>query len=787
MLRKSKAQHGSDLDEEALIEGEDSFEGVDDAGSPTELFMASSRRGNMRRVLIFLLFCLIAMVLLHGDLAAVVQLSPKGIDVPKVSKELSKVAEQDEAAASKWVDIRRRCPDGSKIELVMPHVNKAGGRSMESTFMDLDVVAGELRHRHVSMAPRSRTHTFALRDHHYSYPALAMQLKCFKAKSVCADCEITNEELCRRWVFTLRNPMHRMLSAFYATVGREHGSGIPSKQKPPEQRTPIRGGTGAFGDSHFFCNKGSKIAKLMEDSTFTIEGYAAQPVNERRACSRASNIHVKYLAPEEKDGSNAQLELAKRRLEQMSWFGLLDRWTESLQLFQYALGTDLVHHVPTFNHNVYPKNISMNAKAVLMEQNELDMKLFEFASELFDERVQTMRSDRYDPFSNHLAFNCDKEQICWNKMRTGESWSADEENQDIQGIGSDAEAKKRILCTYRKGCWRADVEAPFQDRPEEPYLSSRSRCFGSVFILGARKGGTTSLYQYISAHPRFYGVKLDAKEQAGELLFLHTYDLQGKQSAVQIRSAYNEVFVNELQKMYGTNDDNAGKAWLREIERGAAITGESTVAIGPACQVSRQLAAACGANPNLRLLYLVRNPIERLISNYRMRFRLNTVSGKKTLTQMAKDDLTSLKKKIPKTEEWWTLPGRDGSLPCLYKQDYMNAVWSGMYVVHLSRWLQDFSSEQLLVLKSEDFFHDPADTMRKVFKFLQLDASVIDIDQIVETKFNAASSSTSSEASGNEISQVDLLLSVRKELQDFYKPYNEALSKTFRVDISDWL
>ena len=37
-----------------------------------------------------------------------------------------------------------------------------------------------------------------------------------------------------------------------------------------------------------------------------------------------------------------------------------------------------------------------------------------------------------------------------------------------------------------------------------------------VFIIGARKGGTTSLYQYLSKHPDFKGILLNRISSAGE-------------------------------------------------------------------------------------------------------------------------------------------------------------------------------------------------------------------------------------------------------------------------------
>ena len=44
----------------------------------------------------------------------------------------------------------------------------------------------------------------------------------------------------------------------------------------------------------------------------------------------------------------------------------------------------------------------------------------------------------------------------------------------------------------------------------------------------------------------------------------------------------------------------------------------------------------------------------------------------------------------------------------------------GIYVDQLKRWHQFFDREQLLVLKSEDFFSTPQDTLQRLLNFLDL-------------------------------------------------------------------
>ena len=56
-----------------------------------------------------------------------------------------------------------------------------------------------------------------------------------------------------------------------------------------------------------------------------------------------------------------------------------------------------------------------------------------------------------------------------------------------------------------------DVGCPIQTSSSAP-----SSCRPNYFIAGTRKGGTTSLHTYMSAHPRIFPYKLEGGPQDGE-------------------------------------------------------------------------------------------------------------------------------------------------------------------------------------------------------------------------------------------------------------------------------
>jgi len=637
---------------------------------------------------------------------------------------------EDETIVEKALDFLSVCPIGSTIVLLYPHVNKAGGRTIEATFSSLVKSKEEPRHRYMSLMRRSNTHSFGLIDHHKSLPLIAMERDCFNYKDSIRACETTSKDICYRWAFTLRDPVARFISAFYTSTGR------PGPL--PRGKNPIYGSTGA-SEGHFICKKGSKAWHRMQDINFSIEEWASLPMKDRQACSYTHNLHVKYLAADAPDGSEEQYLLALQRLKQVSWFGLVSRWSESMELLSRTFGADLTHYVSVSNLNVYNKTISEKTLRVIENANLLDIRLYHAATEIFNERMAQLGSKT--PF----VFICNRsDQICWDKSSfNGPFWISD----DKKRFPNAGKQKELMLCAPRDGCLLSQAPKP----------PPASLCLASVFIIGARKGGTTSLYQYLSKHPKFHGINLLDDEQAGELLvkegtFLES--LKEMKNPADFRRNYDEVFKKHI----------ASEQVVEKIRQGHVLTGESSVGNGPACSVASQLVQGCGTQ--IRMIYMVRNPINRIVSQYLMRSRLDS-SMKKSVEEFVLEDLREIQIRISKKPK----------NSCLFEHDHLNSIWSSMYIVHLNRWLESYPRNQLLLLKSEDFFANPVEGLKQTLDFVGLEPS-IDLNEITKTRFNGSPPS----ASKQELSNQTLTL-----LQTFFAPYNHALSKAFNISITDWV
>ncbi|GBG30720.1 Hypothetical Protein FCC1311_069402 [Hondaea fermentalgiana] len=326
--------------------------------------------------------------------------------------------------------LQRRCPTNAHLEFVFPHVPKAGGRSLEMTFNAVDVLRTDVRYRYISLEPRSRTHNFTLKTAHRNFAQLARDLRCDSL-----TCEATSETFCRRWMYAIREPVSRFISAFYTSTGRSDGG-------------------------HFVCAVNSTARRnIAADPDLSIEDWARLPREERDKCRGVFNVYVNFLAPELRDDPKRQFVLAKQRLTSvLSWTFIMDELAESFELFSYIFGSDLVHHVPAFNYNKYEKKLSARAQKVIEEHNLYDIELYKHALKHHRIMVDLMRADSSDPFYNKTPFRCDKDVVCWDKLdRRGSTWDVTQAADWEKHFPSKEQAKMRQLCAPRRGCWREDL------------------------------------------------------------------------------------------------------------------------------------------------------------------------------------------------------------------------------------------------------------------------------------------------------------------------------------------
>lgn len=87
------------------------------------------------------------------------------------------------------------------------------------------------------------------------------------------------------------------------------------------------------------------------------------------------------------------LQLAKEKLEQIAFFGITERFRDSMRLMTYTFSWSPVREIPEVNRAPEPFDLSTLAPAVLeriVELNEVDQQLYDYACQLFEARYQQM-------------------------------------------------------------------------------------------------------------------------------------------------------------------------------------------------------------------------------------------------------------------------------------------------------------------------------------------------------------------------------------------------------------
>ena len=205
--------------------------------------------------------------------------------------------------------------------------------------------------------------------------------------------------------------------------------------------------------------------------------------------------------------------------------------------------------------------------------------------------------------------------------------------------------------------------------------------YPSFFIIGTQKGGTTSLYNYLVQHP----CVLSATEK--EIHYFSDNYQKGP-------NWYNQHFPSLLRK-------------LRQMLscRHYVVTGEATP-----FYMFHPLAPSRihEAFPSAKIIMMLRNPVDRAFSHFRYHVKLDAENL--SFEEAIEAEPERLEGEI---ERMASDEGYNGTNYKLYS--YLKR---GIYVEQVERWFALFPKEQILILKSEDFFSEPERCFATVQKFL---------------------------------------------------------------------
>jgi hypothetical protein len=261
-------------------------------------------------------------------------------------------------------------------------------------------------------------------------------------------------------------------------------------------------------------------------------------------------------------------------------------------------------------------------------------------------------------------------------------------------------------------------------------ITSPFRALPDFIIIGAQRCGTTSLYSYLTQHPC---ITAAYKKE------IHFFDFNFQRG----RCWYRAHFPSLLSKYYYT-----------KIRKQKFITGEASPYYIFYPHAPKRILSAL---PQIKLIILLRNPVDRAYSHYNHEIKLGveTLSFAEAIRK-EKERLNGEKKKVLKDESCYS-----------FNLQHYSYLSRGIYIDQLKIWFNFFTKEQILILKSEDFYNDTQGILKQIFKFLNLPSW-----EIKNIKKH------------NHINYRKINFSDREYLLKYFKPHNKKLYDFLGMDFA---
>lgn len=256
-----------------------------------------------------------------------------------------------------------------------------------------------------------------------------------------------------------------------------------------------------------------------------------------------------------------------------------------------------------------------------------------------------------------------------------------------------------------------------------------SRPVPDFLVVGTKRGGTTSLFNYLLEHPGVLGLFPRPRERKSTDFFFKD---QGRGERWYRSHFHTRVYRRRLAARLGYEP----------------VGGEASPYYMWDPRVPARVQEVA---PQVKSIALLRDPVERAWSHYHER-RQNGVEPLSFTDALAREEART----GGELERMLADPG-------YYSEayDWYSYRQRGVYLPQLRTWEEHFPADQLLVLRSEDLYADVQGVFDQVCDFLGVGRF-----QLPDTQqYNAAPKPSS------------LPEDVREDLESFYAPHNAALEQ----------
>ncbi len=249
-------------------------------------------------------------------------------------------------------------------------------------------------------------------------------------------------------------------------------------------------------------------------------------------------------------------------------------------------------------------------------------------------------------------------------------------------------------------------------------LTAYFRKTPDFIIAGTQKGGTSSLYHYLSQHPQ---ISMSTPKE------VHYYDFNLKKGLLWYKAHFTFRWSKKLA-------GEASPFYMFHPHAAKRIYNDM---------------------PNIKIILLLRNPVERAFSHYKMNNKNGTeplsfeeaIDKEKERLFNDRNELENNKDHVVKNYRLYSYVSR------------------GLYDEQIKNWLQYFPLNQILIIRSEEFFENTERVVNEVLNFLHIKKA---------ENINFINKNKGAQSNINE--------TTRKKLETYFAEPNKMLSKITGID-----
>ena len=208
------------------------------------------------------------------------------------------------------------------------------------------------------------------------------------------------------------------------------------------------------------------------------------------------------------------------------------------------------------------------------------------------------------------------------------------------------------------------------------------RVIPDFLVIGAKRCGTTSLYQHLSEHPC---ISRSPHDNIG--FFNENYHL----GINWYKSLFPTVFYKK--KMESKNKQclffDVTSTYMEE-----ELTAKNVYEV----------------NPNQKIIVILRNPVDRAYSHYHV--NVKEKSEKRSFEDAVFEEMNRIKSER-------IIQNKNKNLR-VFTPNNIHYLKKGFYALQLKSWFKIFPREQILVLSTEEFQEDQNLIYKKIFDFLNI-------------------------------------------------------------------